>query len=191
MVEQPSRFDELMQEIRAGSESAARELFEAYGEHIRRVVRHYLSRRMRTLFDSSDFQQDVWASFFALPLERIDFHSPAELARFLATMANHKIKDECRVRIGARKRDLTRETTLSVVGEEHPAVSRTNDATPSQLAVADECWERMMRGRPPQIRLMLRLLREGHSYQEIARQTGLHEKAIQRHLQQLRKGLGK
>ena len=65
----------LMQSVREGSQEAARTLFERYGPHIRRVVRRKLHQKLRPQFDSVDFVQDVWASFFAQQGRQASFES--------------------------------------------------------------------------------------------------------------------
>src|SRR5947209_4816813 len=47
-------FKNLMRRVQEGSEDAARELLDRYGEHILRVVRRKLSRQLRSKFDSVD-----------------------------------------------------------------------------------------------------------------------------------------
>jgi hypothetical protein len=57
--------------------------------------------------------------------------------------------------------------------------------TPSQVAIANEHWERLLEGQPEKCRLKLEMLREGHSRAEIAERTGLHPKVIQRWLRKM------
>src|ERR1051326_6827453 len=58
------RFRALMRAAEGGSEEAARELYETYVKYVLRCVRHRLWHRLRSKFDSQDFVQQVWASFF-------------------------------------------------------------------------------------------------------------------------------
>src|SRR5262245_10348733 len=190
MAEQQSRFDELMQLIRNGSDEAARELLDTYGEHILRIIRRRLHPRMRGQFDSIDFQQAVWASFFAMPAERKTFRTPEELALYLAGMADHKVAEAFR-QAGTIKRSTMRQRSLEDIGEGNPCLVRKEDATPSQFAVAEECWDQMNAGKSPVLRQILTMLKERHSHEEIARRTGLHPKAIQRYLQRLKRDVGR
>src|SRR5262249_4523999 len=187
MAERPSRFDELMRSIRAGSTDAARELFDTYRDHLVRVIRRRLDPRLRRQFDSSDFQQAVWQSFFQMPRERMTFESPEALAQYLAAMASNKVAEVYRSTGTSLKRNALRERSLDEMEGDNPILARAQDATPSQFAVADECWERLNLGKSPKIRQMLVMLKEGRSYEEIAQQTGLHHKAIQRYVKRLRK----
>ena len=50
--------------IQAGDEDAARELLTRYEAEVRLVVRRQLPRLLRSRFDSLDFLQSVWGSFF-------------------------------------------------------------------------------------------------------------------------------
>ena len=65
MTDANDEFRALMQRLREGSDEAAWQLVEQYGEPIRRAVRRALSARLRPQFDSLDFVQLVWSSFFA------------------------------------------------------------------------------------------------------------------------------
>src|SRR5260370_21457217 len=102
-------FRQLMTRVRAGSEEAARELFDRYSGHISRVVRRRLHSRLRTQYDSLDFLQAVWASFFAVPLEEYTFDHPEDLVRFLARMAYNKVVDVTRRRFGTVKHNINSE----------------------------------------------------------------------------------
>ena len=62
-------FPSLMQQISMGSEDAAWELVERYGELIRRAVRRVLNKKLRSKFDSLDFVQLVWSSFFRAAID--------------------------------------------------------------------------------------------------------------------------
>jgi RNA polymerase sigma factor (sigma-70 family) len=108
---QPEAFPELMRELRAGSQEAARKIFEQYGNYIFRVVRRRLRRELRSKFDSQDFVQSVWASVFADVEQLGDFNHPDDFIRYLARMAANKVIDESRRRFGGR-RNITRERRL-------------------------------------------------------------------------------
>src|SRR6516164_1101831 len=50
--------------IQQGDDDAARELLARYEAEVRLVVRRQLPRLLRSRFDSLDFLQSVWGSFF-------------------------------------------------------------------------------------------------------------------------------
>src|SRR5882724_4971958 len=63
-------FHDLMQKVLTGSQEAAQELFRDYEPYLLFAIRRKLDKRMRSKFDSADFAQDVWASFFETPDKR-------------------------------------------------------------------------------------------------------------------------
>jgi RNA polymerase sigma factor (sigma-70 family) len=183
-------FQDLMRQVQAGSEAAARRLCDVYGKHILRVVRHRLTDQLRSKFDSIDFVQDVWASFFADPPRELQFDHPNALAVYLARLARNKVIGAWQ-RMGMDKRDVGRERALQAVtphGESEAVTDPLPDRrqhTPSQWVMADEQWQRLLDSQSPERRHALLMLREGASHREVAEQLGLSQKAIQRLLRRL------
>ena len=90
MMECDEDFCRLMGRVGEGSEDAAWELVARYGEQIHRTVRRVLNIKLRSKFDSLDFVQLVWKSFFQVRNKCDRFHRPEELAAFLVTMATRE-----------------------------------------------------------------------------------------------------
>lgn len=178
MPDEHESFQLLLERVRAGARDAAAELVARYGDHIIRVVRRRLHRRLRPKFDSMDFQQDVWASFFTNPNRR--FADPDALAKFLAEVAKNKVLMAVRQRLRQQKYNVGRENSLEGSAACQAAGVVARDPTPSQLAVADETWEQLLRGQPARYRRILTLLRQGLTHQQIAQVLGIHEKMVQR-----------
>src|SRR5262249_10142289 len=154
---------------------------------ILRVVRRRLSQKMRARFDSGDFEQDVWASFFAMPPDQVNFRSPDDLAAYLRAVARNKVIETGRAQMMGPVGAMNRECSLDAMSPLSPALAEPGQATPSQVAIADEQLADLARGQMPAVRKMLALMRDGYSYDEIASRTGLHPKAIQRFVQELKK----
>jgi RNA polymerase sigma-70 factor (ECF subfamily) len=182
MLNPAEEFENLMQGVRAGDQEAARKLFKLYGKQIQIVVRSRLSQPLRSRFDSVDFAQDVWASFFHLPPERITFRTPQELVAFLARLAQHRLIEEFRKRHWTTEYNQSGVETLKEECSEEPP---SRHPTPSQFAIADEQWRLLLHNIPPGIRHALEMLRDGHSHREIAERLGIHPKKIQRLLNRL------
>jgi RNA polymerase sigma factor (sigma-70 family) len=194
MAKSSNEFETLMARIRAGCPEAAQEVFERYNHHVQRVVRRTLGQRLRRQYDSADFAQSTWASFFLTAPEHYTFRTPEALVGFLARVAYNKVVEANRHRLDTAKHDLQRELSLHEVaaaeGERLPAlVGRT--PTPSQVAVAAESFEQLVDGQPPEFRRALEMLRQGHSQAEVAKVLGIHPKLLQRVLQKLRKRVNK
>jgi hypothetical protein len=80
MSEDRPDFQTLLKGIRAGSQDAARQMLAIYGKHVLRVIRRRLHKRLRAKFDSGDFAQSVWASFFTAPASEGHFQRPEDMA---------------------------------------------------------------------------------------------------------------
>src|SRR5262245_39418604 len=109
--ESRQEFQRLLREVQAGSEEAARELYDKYIAHLLRCVRHRMWQKLRTLYDSQDFTQQVWASFFSERQNLPDFDKPQDLANYLLGIACNKIKMAGRLK-RMQKRDITLERLI-------------------------------------------------------------------------------
>lgn len=184
-MESPQELQELLRRIRQGSQEAVQELYDRYSHHVLRVVRRKLDQKLRAKYDSADFTQAVWASFFVQPRHQFRFQRPEELIAFLAELARNKLVDVQRQRYGTCKYDINRERSL-----EGSAALRSRDVadrqpSPSQIVMAEDTWEQLLAGLSPRDRRILELLRDGCTHEEAARQVGVHEKTVQRLLRRL------
>lgn len=180
MVDQARTFSLLMQRVRAHSDGAARLLLESYGDHILRVVRCKLNRKLRPKFDSHDFVQAVWASFFGMPPERIAFERPEALAAFLARLANNKVVDVVRQRLQTIKYNANRE-------EQGDGAVVARAASPEAIAMAREEWDRLVRQQPGAYRDIAVCVGAGMAPRQAAEALGVSEKTIFRVIRNLKK----
>ena len=84
-------FDRLMEGVRNGSEDAAEELVARFDDDLRRAIRRVLNPVLRSKFDSIDFAQSVWRSFFCGCHAERRFDSAAQLKAFLMRMGRNKV----------------------------------------------------------------------------------------------------
>jgi DNA-directed RNA polymerase specialized sigma24 family protein len=82
-------FRTLMRGVLDGNPEAAERLCRDYQKSILRMVRHRLPDRLRTRFDSLDFVNDVWASFFADLPRHTRLDDPDSFAAYLIAMARN------------------------------------------------------------------------------------------------------
>ena len=172
--------------IQAGDEEAARELLTRYEAEVRLVVRRQLPRLLRSRFDSLDFLQSVWGSFF----QRIrtgpnEFEDSRHLVAFLARAAKNKVIDEYR-RAASQKHDMHREEPIWTEGHRPRELAADLD-TPSELAQAREEMGRLRELLPEDRRNILELKAEGLSSREIGEQLGVSERTVQRVIEDLRR----
>jgi RNA polymerase sigma-70 factor (ECF subfamily) len=175
----------LLDRIRNGDEGAARELLTRYEPKIRLVVRRQLPRLLRSRFDSLDFLQSVWGSFFhKIQTGPNDLTEEPNLIAFLAWAARNKVIDEYR-RAATQKQDVHRERRLGAPDRVEPQVAAGD--TPSQLAQARETYDRLRDLLPEDRRVILEMKAAGHSSQEIGDRLGLSERTVQRVLEDLKR----
>ena len=181
-----SRLAMLLEQAATGDNDAAQRLHDEYSHHLLRVVRRHLPSGLRRQFDSGDFLQSVWGSFFTGPVECLRFNTPKDLVCFLVRMARNKINDACRQSLLALKRDPRREEKKNWAAAE---MTCGREPTPSGQVQVDECWERFHRGLTPQEKKMVELLQDGCSQREVARRCSVHPKTVQRLIRRLTEGL--
>ncbi len=178
-------FARLVQRASDGSQQAAQELVQTYSRCILRTVRRTLNTQMRGKFDSDDFVQAVWASFFATPSKWADLQQPQQLIGLLRRMVRNKVVDEHRRRMATQKYRVQRELPLQLLDGAERNWLRSHDPSPSQWAMANERWRGLLRGHGPRHRAIVRLKLRGMTNRSVAERLGISEKTVQRVLQQM------
>jgi RNA polymerase sigma factor (sigma-70 family) len=177
---------DFLRRIQAGDEAAARELLRRFEAEVRLVVRRQLPRLLRSRFDSLDFLQSVWGSFFRrMRTSPTDFEDSRHLVAFLARAAKNKVIDEYR-RAASRKQDMHREEPLWGDGLRPREVPDPADS-PSEVAQAREVLVRLRELMPTDRRAILEMKAEGLSSKEIGDRLGISERTVQRVLEDLRR----
>lgn len=178
-------FQDLMRRVREGSNDAARELLETYGPHVVRVVRRRMSRELRSRFDSLDFAQAVWASFYAQRSRLEDVDDPETLLAQLAQMARNKVVTEYRRRVLTQRAGIEREQPLESheeLVEEQPVESIPS---PSQEFLAKDTWERLLANQSPLNQQVLRLRLAGLNCEEVGKRLAMHPRTVRRILREI------
>lgn len=184
MRDVPSEFADLMERVHDGSQDAAWQLLEKFGPHVKRYVRRSLDQDMRSKFDSLDFAQVVWASFFREPdrFRRLD--SPTALLAYLASLARNKVVGTRR-EMSTSKKNFNREIGFGEMEEEFIVRCPTPDPTPSSVAIARERWHQLVDGQPESVRRIVELRFMGATFSEIAEQLNINERTARKTLEQL------
>lgn len=178
-------FTELMARVREGSSDAIRELVETYGRYVMIAVRRHLSDKIRNQYDSIDFSQAVWGSFFRLSESCPEFKTPKQLIAYLVTVSKNKVIDECRKRLNTQRYDVGREQQVPGSGIKEDRRRRGTIPTPSAIVTAKERWEQLMANQPDAMASILRMRASGATFDEIAEATGLNERHIRRVIKRL------
>ena len=179
LLDRAKRFDDL----------AVRQLLEAFEPEIRIMVRVQLPLKLRPKFDSIDFTQAVWASFFIRIRERdTPFENPRQLGAFLAGIAKNKVVEEHRKRTRTRKYDIRREEQLYFKrgGRDVPVEVASQDPSPSEEAQVQDRLHQLLKCEGPEMAKIIDLRRQGLSYEEIGPRVGLHERTVRRMVNAMR-----
>ena len=173
-------FTELLQKAIDGSAEAAGVLHERFASHLRRVIRRKLAAPLRRFFDSHDFLQDVWASFYAAPPVPGTFTEPDQLVAYLAGMASHKVTDAFRCRMQTAKHNGNGQVPFDSHALRQSRLHAAHTPSPSERLVLEEEWDRLLDAQPPQRRRMLELLRLGYNPVQIAAKVDVCAKTVRR-----------
>ena len=169
-----NEFADLLAACRRGESGAFSLLVERFLPHVRMAVRKKLHGPLRRRFDSHDFAQDVWASFFRQSLGQIDLPDERAMVAYLSRMAELKVVEEVR-----------HQHTLAVGADRNvplDAVPEPADRTPtaSVLAMADDRWETLTAHLPDRERAMIMMLAIGHSPEAAGAVFGISGKTVRR-----------
>jgi RNA polymerase sigma factor (sigma-70 family) len=182
-------FSSLMEQVRLGSSDAAAQLWRQYGPYVIHAVRRSLHHRLRSRFDSQDFAQAAWASFFSELPDASQLDSPAALVSFLTTVARHKVIVEHRRQRGP-ERNIKRQRRLRRAGTNR-RYADPKVPTPSQQASADEIVEKVIADQPPLYGRVVQLRLTGMGTGEIAEQEHTTTRTVRRVLAHLKRLLAK
>lgn len=184
-----NEISDFLDRIQDGDQDAARNLLARYEAEVRLVVRRQLPRLLRSRFDSLDFLQSVWGSFFRRVREgTTEFEDSRHLVAFLARAAKNKVIDEYR-RAASQKQNMHREESLWTDAD-RPRELADRGETPSQVAEAHEAFHRLSSLVPEDRRIVLELKAQGLSSREIGERLGVSERTIQRVIEDLRRKAG-
>lgn len=172
----PIPFGELLTRACNGCEASAQELYQQCHGDLMKAIRHQLQRdgNARVGYDSDDFLQSVWGSFFRESNRRI-FGSPRELVAFLRRVARNKVKDASR----EVDQDRVRVRLDELHPEDPPTFLASEQPSPSQEMIAEEAFDAVLSGQQSETtRRILVLLRKGFRQREIARTLGISEARV-------------
>jgi RNA polymerase sigma-70 factor (ECF subfamily) len=176
-------FTDLMARAKSGEPAAIRDFLSRFEQEVRMMVRARLPRKLRTQFDSNDFVQAVWKSFFwNLRQNQREFANTDHLRGFLAGVVRNKVREQYRRLTRTEKYDVSREERLYIRRGDREVLRDvvSPDPSPSDAAQAGDRLEQLTAGRSQREVEVLTLRQEGLTFVEIAVQTGMNERSIRR-----------
>jgi len=190
MPNEPDIYD-LIARAKAGDETAIREFLSRFEPEVRMMVRGRLPRMLRTQFDSMDFVQAVWQSFFAdlRSSSSRQFENVHHLRGFLAGVARNKVYEEHRRLTRTKKHALAREQSLYVRrgSREVELALISPEPTPSQAVQASDRLAQLVARCSPLEAQVITLRHQEMTFDEIARRTAVSERSVRRIINDVRK----
>lgn len=182
-MERVDEFTDLMARARSGDPEAIRDFVDRFEREVRAMVRGRLPRRLRSRFDSADFVQAVWKSFFSDLTDRPQAFADADHLRcFLAGVVRNKVHEQYRRLTRTEKYDLAREEHLYIRrgGREVVREVVSADPSPSATLQAADRLEQLTAGCTRREIDVLTMRLSGLTLAEIARREGIDERSVRR-----------
>jgi RNA polymerase sigma-70 factor (ECF subfamily) len=181
MATEPTDDDrDLIAAYKAGSESAARQLFDRYCEKLMRCARRRIGQKMASRIDPEDAVQSAFRTFFArVKTDRFFFEGESDLFKLLVRLTVNKTLRQI-AHHRAAKRNPGREAGQG--SDELALLDQLTAAEPPpevQVALIEE-FDRFLEQLPPFDRQVLELKFEGHTTAEIAGKLGSYERKVRR-----------
>lgn len=183
----PDHADDDLERIaafKAGSESAARELFDKYCERLMALARRRIGGRLTGRIDPEDILQSAFRTFFArVRNDEFSFHGEDDLCKLLVRLTVRKALRQV-AHHRAAKRNAEREAGH---GDEADLMGQIAACAPTaemEVAVMDEIGRFVARLTPVE-RDILEFRLQGFTPPEIAEKTGTYDRKVRRVLDRL------
>lgn len=175
----------LLSAFKAGSETAARELFDKYCARLMGLARRRIGQRMTSRVDPEDVVQSVWRSFFVRAKnDEFSFHGADDLLKLLVRITVHKTLRQI-AHHRAAKRDPGKEVAQGAHDDHLLALIAADEPAPEvEVTLLDEL-EKFMGQLPEFDREVLGLKVQGYSPVEIAQKLGSYDRKVRRVLERI------
>lgn len=169
----------LVQNWRAGDESAARELYAIYAQRLMRIAQRHLSQRLQRRVDGADVVQSVFRSFFQRCADgRFQIDESAQLWRLLVKITITKARQKARHHRAAI-RDVNAE---SPAGEEWLSEYLATEPGPAEATALVDQIESLLAGLPDVYGQILEMRLAGCTVAEIAGEQNVARQTVYRAL---------
>ncbi len=176
---------ELVNEVQAGSESAAKDLFDKYCERLLRLAKRRIGQRMSSRFDPEDVVQSAFRTFFTrVKNDEFEFAHEDDLFKLLVRLTVRKTLRRIQYH-RADKRNPEVEMGHKSDGSEIFAHVASDEPTAEvEVALLDE-FEKFVGQLPALDRQVLELKVQGYSTVEIADRLGTYDRKVRRIIERL------
>lgn len=176
---------DLIKQYKAGSQSAAGELFDRYCEKLMRLAQRRIGQRMASRVDPEDVIQSAFRTFFVrVRNNEFTFDGENDLFKLLVRLTVNKALRQI-AHHRAAKRDPHREAGQGTDDSDILAGVMAHEPSPDvEVAVLDE-FERFLSQLPDFERKVLELKLHGNTTTEIAEALGSYDRKIRRVLERI------
>jgi RNA polymerase sigma-70 factor, ECF subfamily len=186
MPEPTSHDQELIQRLREGSDTAAREVFDRYVERLLGLAKRRIGARMNSRLDPEDVVQSVFRSFFSrMKNDQFQINVENDLFKLLVRITVHKTLRQI-AHHRAAKRDPGHETAQGSDAQEMLMQVMDDEPTPETVVTFVDHLEHFLKQLPQQDRQILELRLQGFSTEEIAKMLGSYDRKVRRVLERIR-----
>ena len=176
---------ELVTNFKAGSESAAQELFDRYCERLMRLAKRRIGQRMVSRVDPEDVLQSAFRTFFnRVRKDEFSFQEEDDLFKLLVRLTVHKTLRQIAFHRAAKRNPELEAGQGSDAQDVLQQISADEPSPETAVALVDE-FERFMGQLPPLDRQVLALKIQGYSTVEIAEQIGSYDRKVRRILERI------
>ncbi len=178
---------DLVINYQAGSESAARDLFDKYCERLMKLAKRRIGQRMASRFDPEDVIQSAFRTFFTrVKNDEFTFEQEDDLFKLLVRLTVRKTLRRIEYH-NAAKRNPNLEAAQRTDDVEPFSLLAGQNVTPDmEVALIDE-FQQLIGQLPELDRQVLELKVQGYTTVEIAEKLGSYERKIRRVLERIEK----
>lgn len=183
----PHNDRELAAAYRAGSDTAARILFDRYCEKLLRLAQRRIGQRLMGRIDPEDIIQSAFRTFFVhLRREEFTFAQENDLFKLLVRLTVHKTLRQI-AHHRAAKRDPGREVINALEDRDLLEQLVLQEPPPEAEVTLLEEMERFLGRLEPFDRKVLEMRLQGYSTREIAQTLNTYDRKIRRVLERIEK----
>jgi RNA polymerase sigma-70 factor (ECF subfamily) len=176
---------DLVADLRAGNESAAREVFDRYCERLMRLAKRRIGQRMLSRVDPEDVLQSAFRTFFVhLRNDEFTFDGADDMFKLLVRLTVRKTLRQIAYHRAAKRNP---ELEARSADPDHDMMLELVESGPTpdvEVALVNE-FEEFVGKLPPLDRKVLEMKLAGYSTAEIADAVGSYERKIRRVLERI------
>jgi RNA polymerase sigma-70 factor (ECF subfamily) len=182
----PLESRELVARWRAGSQDAARQLFDRYVDRLVALARKRIGPRLASRVDPEDVVQSVFRTVFGRLKEgQFCIEEQDDLCKLLMRVTVHKALRQVEFH-GAGKRDPGQEAAPGEAGQQRVLEVLDREPPPEAVVAFLDELEHFLGRLVPLERQVIELRLQGHSNEEIAAQLGVIDRRVRRIVERVR-----